>query len=149
MADEPKSRVTNLVGLITAVTGLIAALVALSGALKSHFAPEAVKNSVATAPGNSAVAAAVTPAAGTAPTAAQGAGPAGQGRMIVTQVRQAAGTAPAASGGVVAARPDRATVATGYHAQPSEVVHVEQQSHAHAPESDPAPQDDSATPDPE
>lgn len=147
MADEPKSRVTNLVGLITAVTGLIAALVALSGALKSHFAPEAGNNSVAVAPGNSAVAAAGTPATGAVPTAPQGPATPGQARTIITQVRQPAGTAPAASVGVIAARPDRGTVATGYHAQPTEVVHVEPQSHA--PEPDPAPQDDSTTPDSE
>ena len=37
MAEEQKSRLTNVIALMTAVTGLIAAVVALSGLLKPLF----------------------------------------------------------------------------------------------------------------
>ncbi|MEG3148009.1 hypothetical protein U1839_25445 [Sphingomonas sp. RT2P30] len=37
MAEEQKSRLTNIIGLVTALSGLVAGLIALSGAIKPIF----------------------------------------------------------------------------------------------------------------
>lgn len=128
MADEPKSKTSNLVGMITAVTGLIAALAALSGALKLNFTGQP-GDTIAVAPENTAA-----PASASAP--------AKRPPLTATQKRSKSRGASSRSGATTSAPPaggDMADAATGtdpdvVHDTPRQAVHVEAPPHHHEPE---------------